>query len=693
MASLLCTSKAALLVLMANILVLLVDKTMADISSLVSTQMPFYLFRPQQNFVDQHPHLKTSSDWVNILSSFPTKEKRVHNLALLRFTNKLAHQNAFLEGRLRDKRVHSLSLLRFNGRNPMAMSTKLQRQNERSKRSSPSKRMHHLSLLRTNGKLFYNPSSESSEQQKRFDIQAKLHNMKMRTEESVAARNKYVLQTGGGQPNLSSGASWITTMESTFGSFASLRVPQVALKLLYCSIDDATKNDVIAACSIFLAIFYAWNYFYILRQFPPGPRPFPIIGNFMQIDTANPHRSMITWRKKYGPVFTIWIPKPVVVFASFDELHGQGYDGASINYHKDDLMRRLADSQPILGVHNPLAFCFGNIIHDLVLGHHYTYENPTFWRFKHHIDCILKEVASGQMLIVDSFPWIRFIFPAYYRYLKHGCELQKFFQEEIDKHITRLDGISAEESTNFIDAYLIRIRKLNNGAPISYAQRFTLAVDTGDLWTGGMETVVTTLTWAVLYLIHYPEVQEKSQRELDEQLAGEPFAMNDRLKLPYMCATIDELQRIVNVLPWNIPHANTKELNIAGKVIPAGTNIMPQIGAVLYDEELFPSPDTFMPERFLVENNSNYNPSKYLKPFGMGKRKCIGESLAKMELNTVFASLIQNFHFEAVHPEHLPSLSRLPGMASRAKNFECRIKQRRAQLVVSDVFHDKNHSA
>uniref|UniRef100_A0A915D9K0 Unspecific monooxygenase n=1 Tax=Ditylenchus dipsaci TaxID=166011 RepID=A0A915D9K0_9BILA len=166
------------------------------------------------------------------------------------------------------------------------------------------------------------------------------------------------------------------------------------------------------------------------------------------------------------------------------------------------------------------------------------------------------------MLIVDSFPWMRFFFPAYYRYLNHGSELQKFFQEQIDEHNARLDGIRAEKTNNFIDAYLVRIKEQNNGAAISPAQRFTLAVDTGDLWTGGMETVVTTLTWAVLYLIHYPEVQAKLQRELDEQLADKPFSMNDRSRLPYMCATIDELQRIVNVLPWHIPHANTKQVSL-----------------------------------------------------------------------------------------------------------------------------------
>lgn len=83
----------------------------------------------------------------------------------------------------------------------------------------------------------------------------------------------------------------------------------------------------------------------------------------------------------------------------------------------------------------------------------------------------------------------------------------------------------------------------------------------GDLWTGGLETVVTTLTWAILYLIHYPTVQKNLHLEIDQVLNDQPFTMSDRNRLPYLRATIDELQRIVNVLPWHIPHAPNQNVN------------------------------------------------------------------------------------------------------------------------------------
>uniref|UniRef100_A0A915CNI3 Cytochrome P450 n=1 Tax=Ditylenchus dipsaci TaxID=166011 RepID=A0A915CNI3_9BILA len=82
-------------------------------------------------------------------------------------------------------------------------------------------------------------------------------------------------------------------------------------------------------------------------------------------------------------------------------------------------------------------------------------------------------------------------------------------------------------------------------------------------------------------------------------------------------------------------------MNIAWKQIAAGTTIMPQIGAVLYDEHLFLDPDTFKPERFIDKVKNTHAPSKYLKPFDVGKRACLGKSLVRMELSIVFASVIK----------------------------------------------------
>lgn len=55
-------------------------------------------------------------------------------------------------------------------------------------------------------------------------------------------------------------------------------------------------------------------------------------------------------------------------------------------------------------------------------------------------------------------------------------------------------------------------------------------------------------------------------------------------------------------------------------------------------------PDAFMPERYMDKNGHVALGDNYM-PFGFGKRRCLGETLAKGNLFLFFASLLQNFNF------------------------------------------------
>ncbi|GMR54884.1 hypothetical protein PMAYCL1PPCAC_25079, partial [Pristionchus mayeri] len=49
-----------------------------------------------------------------------------------------------------------------------------------------------------------------------------------------------------------------------------------------------------------------------LKGFPPGPPPLPFIGNYFQLE-LDLDEKLIQWKKRYGRVFTIWMPHPTVV--------------------------------------------------------------------------------------------------------------------------------------------------------------------------------------------------------------------------------------------------------------------------------------------------------------------------------------------------------------------------------------------
>jgi len=79
-------------------------------------------------------------------------------------------------------------------------------------------------------------------------------------------------------------------------------------------------------------------------------------------------------------------------------------------------------------------------------------------------------------------------------------------------------------------------------------------------------------------------------------------------------------------------------------------------------------PEVFRPQRFL-DSHGHLIKDERLIPFGIGKRACLGESLAKMSLFLYFTTLIKNFLFETV-PGHVdPSSEPRDGLTLSPKPY------------------------
>ena len=77
---------------------------------------------------------------------------------------------------------------------------------------------------------------------------------------------------------------------------------------------------------------------------------------------------------------------------------------------------------------------------------------------------------------------------------------------------------------DFMDVYLREIDSTKN----SEFNEEALMVTAMDLFGAGSETTATTLSWALLYMILYPEIQEKVHQEIDEVLGGREPTLDDR---------------------------------------------------------------------------------------------------------------------------------------------------------------------
>ena len=164
--------------------------------------------------------------------------------------------------------------------------------------------------------------------------------------------------------------------------------------------------------------------------------------------------------------------------------------------------------------------------------------------------------TSKIFLIAMTAPWVRYVFPSLTGYNKRLDALhamQNQIRKEIKKHETDLDE---ENPRDFIDSYLIEMK--NNPDPEFCKEQ--LVMIGMDLMSAGSETTATTLIWVILYLVLYPEVQEKCHKEIEDQIGQSDVALGDTGKLNFCQATIAEIQRVAQVAVSSLQHRVTREV-------------------------------------------------------------------------------------------------------------------------------------
>ncbi|KAJ3655231.1 hypothetical protein Zmor_014367 [Zophobas morio] len=163
----------------------------------------------------------------------------------------------------------------------------------------------------------------------------------------------------------------------------------------------------------------------------------------------------------------------------------------------------------------------------------------------------------------------------------------------------------------------------------------------------GFETSASTMTFALYELSRNQKMQDKVRREINTVLAK----YEDRItyeaiqEMVYMEMVVNETLRKYPPAP-QITRQCVKDYKIPNEdvTIEKGTMVFIPILAVHHDEEYYPEPEKFDPERFTQENKGKRHPYAHI-PFGEGPRICIGARFGIMQFKVGLTSLLKNYKF------------------------------------------------
>ncbi|KAI0478191.1 cytochrome P450 [Xylaria cf. heliscus] len=177
--------------------------------------------------------------------------------------------------------------------------------------------------------------------------------------------------------------------------------------------------------------------------------------------------------------------------------------------------------------------------------------------------------------------------------------------------------------------------------------------EVGGIINAGSDTTAMALTQTLHLLIKHPQYLEALRDELDSVLGPEDvITPYDKVKdLPYLRACIDEGLRIMPPTAAGLPRRTPPQgAQIMGEWIAGNTSVNMTIYAAHRDENLFPDPESFEPERWLNAESRKSAQAGFI-PFSAGARSCIGRNITYLEQTMVLASLVHRYDFAALNPD------------------------------------------
>ncbi|PHT28843.1 hypothetical protein CQW23_31570 [Capsicum baccatum] len=375
------------------------------------------------------------------------------------------------------------------------------------------------------------------------------------------------------------------------------------------------------------------------EKLPPGPTPWPIIGN-LHLLGAKSHASLANLAKRYGPITSLKLGQTTAVVIS-----------------SSSIAKQVVQKQD-------LAFSSRFILDALQAQNHYQFSVawlpvcPQCTLFSKDMDDPfsdskvdeLKDAVSGivdvagKINLVDYFPILEKIDPQRIRYRAniHLGKLFKLFGDLINERLEEKKRNHSEKN-DILEVFLNHSAENPEEINQNHLESMLL-----DLFIGGIDTTTGTLEWAMAEILGQPEIVKKAQAELAEVVGkGKPIEEADVSRLRYLQFIMKETLRTHPPAPFLIPRRVDQDVELYDYVIPKGSIILVNAWAIGRDSSFWQEDSLlFKPERFRSLELDVQGKDFALIPFGAGRRICPGFPLALKLVPVMLGSMLNSFNWK-----------------------------------------------
>ncbi|XP_049370018.1 geraniol 8-hydroxylase-like [Solanum verrucosum] len=444
------------------------------------------------------------------------------------------------------------------------------------------------------------------------------------------------------------------------------------------------------------------------KKLPPGPSPWPIIGNIHLLG-AKPHVSLANLAKKYGPIMSLKLGQITTIVISSSSIakqvlknqdqafssrfipnaiQGHNYCEFSVGWlpvcpQWRTLRRilninifspnRLDANQHLRSqkVKELIAYCekcsqqgealdISQVVFKTSLN---LLSNTLF--SKDLADPFsdskveLKEVIAGILTefgkpnLVDFFPILEMIDLQGIRRRTtiYIGKLFKLFDDLINERLEEKRKGSNEKS-DVLEMFLNICEE--NPEEINHNHIKTMFMD---LFLAATDTTTSTLEWAMAEILKQPEIMKKVQVELAKIIGkGKSIEEVDVTRLPYLQCIIKETLRMHPPAPFLVPRKVEQDVELFDYIIPKGSQVLVNVWSIGKEFTFWDEPLVFKPERFWGSDLDMRGQDFDLIPFGAGRRICPGFPLALRIVPVILGSLLNSFNWKLeadIGPEDL----------------------------------------